>query len=148
MKPQQIRDMLAQTLEDRRLSRGERSALNQILGHLEPGEQRLANYRSMAFDLARDVIDAANASLVLDWLEDVVKLLQQPSARDAPTVSAEAFFSLLQPKRRLSATDQRIASTSETQRRHLRLYHHRRSAVVSHSRCPSPQGEGPHHYGR
>jgi len=93
MKPQQIRHMLAQTLEDRQLSRGERSVLNQILEHPEPGEQQLANNRSMAFDLARDVIDAANTSLVLNWLEDAVKLLQQPLARDAPMVSAEAFFS-------------------------------------------------------
>lgn len=53
----------------------------------------MANYRSMAFDLARDGIDAANTPLVLDWLEDVMRLLQQPSARDASTVSAEAFFS-------------------------------------------------------
>jgi cardiolipin hydrolase len=87
-----IRNMLAQTLEDRRLSRGERSALHQILEHLEPGEHQLATYRSMAFDLARDAIDVANTPLVLDWLEGVMKLLQQLSDRDAERVSAEACF--------------------------------------------------------
>lgn len=93
MKPQQIRDMLAQTLEDRRLSRGERSALNQVFRHLEPGERQLANYRSMAFDLARHAIDATNAALVFDWLEDVVKLLQPQLVGDACKASAEALFS-------------------------------------------------------
>ena len=93
MKPQQICDMLAQTLDDRRFSRAERSAVSQILQHLDPNEQQLANYRSMAFDLARGVIDATNSPHVLDWLEDVMKLLQQPLVSDAPTVSAEAFFS-------------------------------------------------------
>ncbi len=93
MKPQQICDMLEQTLDDRRFSRGERAAVSRILQHLDPNEQQLANYRSMAFDLARGVIDATNSPDVLDWLEDVVRLLQQPLVSDAPTVSAEAFFS-------------------------------------------------------
>jgi len=93
MKPQQIRDMLAETLDDRRLSRGERSALNRIFEHTEPNERQLATYRSMAFGLARDVIDGANGPRVLGWLEDVMKLLQQSSDGDASTVAAEAFFS-------------------------------------------------------
>jgi len=93
MKPQKVRDMLAETLEDRRLSRTERSAMKRIFEHLDLGEQQFANYRSIAFDLARDVIDAANAPLVLDWLEDAVKLFQQHSGGDAANVSAEAFFS-------------------------------------------------------
>jgi mitochondrial cardiolipin hydrolase len=92
MKPQQIRDMLAQTLQDRCLSRSERSALNQIFGHLDPTEQQLANYRSIAFDLARDAVDVTNSNLVLEWLEDVIKLLQQ-STGDTRPASAEAFFS-------------------------------------------------------
>ena len=91
MKPQQIRDMLAETLDDRRLSRGERSALNRIFEHVEPDEQQLGNYRSMAFDLARDALDASNGPQVVDWLDDVMKLLQRPADASMPT--AEAFFS-------------------------------------------------------
>jgi len=93
MKPQQIRDMLAQTLEDRRLSRGERSALNQVFEQLEPNQRELANYRSMAFDLARDAIDATNGPRVIEWLEDAVKLLHQATDASAAPVTAEALFS-------------------------------------------------------
>jgi len=92
MKPQQIRDMLAETLDDRRFSRGERSAVSRILSHLDPDPRQMANYRSMAFKLARGVIDQTNSTDVLEWLEEVVKLLQQPVS-DAPTDSAEALFS-------------------------------------------------------
>ena len=49
MTPQQIKSMLQQTLEDRRLSRGERQAMGQILEHIEPNAQTLALYRSIAF---------------------------------------------------------------------------------------------------
>jgi len=91
MKPQQIRDILATTLEDRRLSRSERSAFKQVLEDLKPGDDRLANYRSIAFDLAREAVDATNASLVLDWLEDVMKALQPPS--QSTSRGSEALFS-------------------------------------------------------
>lgn len=94
MKPQRIRQMLRQTLEDCRLSRGERSAVRQIVAHLDPSDAALAAYRAMAFELAADVIDASNSRLVLGWLEDVVKLLGRLSF-DAvrTTTAAEAHFS-------------------------------------------------------
>jgi phosphatidylserine/phosphatidylglycerophosphate/cardiolipin synthase-like enzyme len=91
MKPQQIRDMLAATLEDRRLSRGERSAVKRILEDLKPGDGQLANYRSIAFDLAREAVDATNASMVLGWLEEVMKALQPPS--QSTSRGSEALFS-------------------------------------------------------
>ena len=76
MKPQQLREMLVQHLDDGQLSRSESSALSQIPGQLEPGGQQLANFRRVAVDLAHDVITPENNRRVLDWLEDVMRLLQ------------------------------------------------------------------------
>jgi len=93
MTPQQLREMLAQTLEDGQLSRSERSALRQILEHQQPGGPHLANFRHAAFDLARDVITPENSRRVLDWLEDVMRLLQPVATMSSPSNTAEALFS-------------------------------------------------------
>jgi phosphatidylserine/phosphatidylglycerophosphate/cardiolipin synthase-like enzyme len=93
MQPQQIRNMLAQTLDDFRLSRGERSALNQILDHIEPTEHDLSVYRAMAFDLARDAVEQTDRTTILEWLESVVKLLEQHGGNDQQAVRAESHFS-------------------------------------------------------
>ena len=92
MRPQQIRNMLEQTLDDFRLSRGERSALKQILGHIQPTEQELATYRSMAFELAHEASEPADRGMLLDWLEGVVKVLSQPGG-DERQIEAESHFS-------------------------------------------------------
>jgi len=93
MKPQQIRDALRQTLDDRRLSRTERTALDRILDHVEPTDQTLAHYRSIAFDLARDTLDGRDTIEVIGWLEDVVKLLAAQSASGPGSAVAESHFS-------------------------------------------------------
>lgn len=93
MKPQQIRDILRQTLDDRRLSRTERTALDKILDHVEPTEQALALYRSMAFDLALEEADGPGAKAIVGWLEDVVKLLASQSFAGPGGAVAESHFS-------------------------------------------------------
>ncbi len=93
MKPQQIREILKQTLDDRRLSRAERTALDHVLDHVEPTDRVLAHYRSMAFDLAREAVSNPNAKEVIAWLEDVVKLLAAQSQPGAVAAVAESYFS-------------------------------------------------------
>ena len=93
MKPQQLREMLVQTLDDGHLSRSERSALSQILGQLEPDGQQLANFRRVAFDLAREVITPESTRRVLDWLEGIMRLLQPAAATENSASTAEAYFS-------------------------------------------------------
>ena len=93
MKPQQVHDILRQTLDDRRLSRTERTALDHILDHLEPTDRVLAHYRSMAFDLARETVDGPGAKEVIRWLEDVVKLLASQAPSGAGAAVAESHFS-------------------------------------------------------
>ena len=94
MKPEELDDILAQTFDDHRLSRGEKHALREVLGDLGSQPQQLAFFRSRAFELARGNIEGDQAREVLDWLEDVVGLVAgvgEDAARHAGI--AEAFFS-------------------------------------------------------
>jgi mitochondrial cardiolipin hydrolase len=90
MTPQEMEARLRQTLTDERLSGGERQALRQLLEAAPPDGQKAAVYRSAAFRLARESLADPRAGDVLDWLEDVVKLLHPVRQGHAP---AEALFS-------------------------------------------------------
>ncbi|MEM7231868.1 MAG: phospholipase D-like domain-containing protein [Planctomycetota bacterium] len=87
--------ILARTLDDRKLSRSERRALQQIFEDLDPDAREVSVIRSRAFDLARDELKSASSREVFDWLEDLVKVLSNlgqasPSTRVA---GSAAFFS-------------------------------------------------------
>src|SRR5262245_42160809 len=92
MTPQQMEQHLRQTLDDGRLSAGGRQAMRQVLEAQPLDDQKVAAFRNRAFKLARDSIGDPQAGQVLDWLEDVVKLLH-PIRRGGPAVRAEALFS-------------------------------------------------------
>ena len=87
-----MREILEQSLEDRRLSRAEKSVLNQHLEETGADAQQLAQFRGLAFGLAREAVDATNGTLIVEWLEGVVKVLQ-PSAGEDKADVAEAWFS-------------------------------------------------------
>ncbi len=91
MTPAALEDILRQTLEDRRLSRSEKKALKKVLAEAITSDQDVAVYRNAAFAVARESFNDAAAREVLDWLEEVVKLLQSP-AMHHPT-RAESHFS-------------------------------------------------------
>ena len=88
---EEIQDILRQTLEDHRLSRGEKRALKRVLAQAVESEHELAIYRSAAFELARESFNDAEAGEVLDWLEEVVKVLQIPEEARRPA-RAECHF--------------------------------------------------------
>jgi len=97
MKSQHIHDMLRQTLEDRRLSRTERAALGRILDGVDLTEQTIATFRKTAFKLASKNLadsggDPTNREAVLQWLEDIVRLLQSRAASDRHGTLAESHF--------------------------------------------------------
>lgn len=92
MNPNEFKNVLRQTLQDHRLARSEKSQLLTVLESLRPNDQQMANFRSIAFSLAGESIDAANGLQIIEWLEEVTKVLQpRPSAASAD-VSA-AYFS-------------------------------------------------------
>ena len=87
-----MREILEQSLADRRLSRGEKSALSQHLDEAGADAEQLAHTRRLAFGLARDAIDATNGAMILEWLEEIIKVLQ-PSVGETKEDIAEAWFS-------------------------------------------------------
>ncbi len=91
MTPEEIDAWLVRTLEDRLLSRGERQALGAFIAALKPGADR--NFiRHQAFERARDALGQAGDRPVLDWLEDVLKVVGK-DAPTAPPPRAETYFS-------------------------------------------------------
>src|SRR4051812_24691386 len=90
-----IDDLLARSLEDRRLSRNERQTLAGVVGTLEDASERLAACRR-AFELARQVMTDPQAGAVLGWLEDVLKVLGPVAPPPGPAAAeplAEVHFS-------------------------------------------------------
>ena len=79
MTPQQMREILEQSLADQRLSRGKKSVLSQHLDEAGADAEQLAHFRQLAFGLAREAVDATNGTLIVEWLEEIAKVLQ-PSA--------------------------------------------------------------------
>ena len=69
--------VLAATLEDRRLSRGERHAIKELILDWNPRPERLAFYRHRAFALAKEAMDGHENIQIVEWLEDVVKAFQE-----------------------------------------------------------------------
>ena len=92
MKPHEFRDLLTQTLTDKKLARGEKSLLNNILETERPDDQQLANFRSIAFELARESIETPDGVQIVAWLQEVWKTLQ-PRSPSMPADVAEALFS-------------------------------------------------------
>ena len=94
-----IDDILHKTLDDQRLSRGERKAVKALLADVDATTRNL--FRHRAFELARAEL-GAEASPVLEWLEDVIAATR---LGEEPTGAApEAHFSPGEaPLRRITA---------------------------------------------
>jgi mitochondrial cardiolipin hydrolase len=92
MTPNKLEAALVQTLEDRRLSGGEKRALVETLRDEGLNEQQRAWSRHRAFELAQAELADPKAKDVLNWLEEVNKLLLPP-VEAAKSSKAEAFFS-------------------------------------------------------
>ncbi|MFH2005550.1 MAG: phospholipase D-like domain-containing protein [bacterium] len=90
MTPEQLDEILNKTLDDNHLSRGEKRALTEILADDQPDERQLEVFRHEAFHVARDHLHDPRDREIVQWLEDVTKLLLP---RHADEVVAEARFS-------------------------------------------------------
>ncbi len=87
-KQQLVADMRA-TLEDYRMTRGEKQALKERVA--ERSQSDRDSLRHEAFELARGELTSPQAVEITKWLESVVKLLVlEPKSSD---VQSEAFFS-------------------------------------------------------
>lgn len=88
-----IDDILERTLDDLRLSRSERTALDEILAGLDRDSRRLEVVRSRAFEVARARLSDSKDVAVLDWLEAVIRAIESAGTDDRSTRVAEAWFS-------------------------------------------------------
>ena len=87
-----LAEWLAKTLEDRRLSRGERQTLRERAGSIRSDGER-AVLRDQAFDFARQALASVDDRAVIDWLEDVLKSVIQTDSAETSQSVAEAYFS-------------------------------------------------------
>lgn len=88
---EEIDQILSATLDDAKMSRGERKALREHFGALSPEEA--ARFRARAFALARSRSPSALSHALIDWLEESVKLSITPPHEPRAMVRAEARFS-------------------------------------------------------
>ena len=91
MKTEQIDELLKRTLDDARVSRGEKKILNGIVREHGSADHQLAFLRHRAFEIAREELISPDAKGVLEWLEDVVKSFQKQDAADGK--DSHVFFS-------------------------------------------------------
>ena len=84
------REMLAKTLEDFKISRSEKKALRP---HVEQWRQQsnLSLIRNEAFQLAKDQLIDPDSKAVVDWLEDLTKILHAETNQSASPRSAVLF---------------------------------------------------------
>jgi len=80
------------TLEDHKLSRSERKALNQVLTDLGGDGDTLRYVRNQAFEMAKGEMETRDAAMVLEWLEGVVRAVDG-QRQDEPESSAQVYFS-------------------------------------------------------
>ncbi|MBT3222996.1 MAG: endonuclease [Proteobacteria bacterium] len=91
MKPNELDEILQQTLSDHRLSRTEKRALSEVLADHTVTRNEQSVLRGLAFDLAREEVKGHENQAVIDWLEEVVKVLHQAVKQEEKRF-AEAFF--------------------------------------------------------
>lgn len=87
---EELDHMLRQTLDDRRLSRSERRALNEVFADYDLDDEKRAFVRNRVFAMARESILNQEAHKVLEWAEEVIKVVQSGMPRD-PTIADVVF---------------------------------------------------------
>jgi phosphatidylserine/phosphatidylglycerophosphate/cardiolipin synthase-like enzyme len=92
MKFEEWEVILRKTAQDAKLSRGERSVLQEKIKEAALDAGARALLRSRAFEIARELARDGPPGGALDWLEEVVKLLLPPTG-DGGEVFAEVQFS-------------------------------------------------------
>ncbi len=75
MNTREIDEILSATLDDKRLSRGEKTALARRLAEIADSPADLDQVRARAFAMVRDLTAGHETHTLLTWLEEVVKVL-------------------------------------------------------------------------
>jgi phosphatidylserine/phosphatidylglycerophosphate/cardiolipin synthase-like enzyme len=91
MQKEQIDDLLKRTLDDFRVSRGEKRILEGMVHEHGDSEQQLGFLRHRAFAVARESIVGPEGIAAMEWLEDVIKVFQPREEPDQN--SSQVYFS-------------------------------------------------------
>ena len=91
MQKEQIDDLLKRTLDDFRVSRGEKRILEGMVHEHGDSEQQLGFLRHRAFAVARESIVGPEGIAAMEWLEDVIKVFQPREESDQN--SSQVYFS-------------------------------------------------------
>ena len=91
MKTEQIDELLKRTLDDQRVSRGEKKILDGIVREHGSADHQLAFLRHRAFEIAREQLLSPEAKGIMDWLEDVVKAFSKTAQQEDD--ESHVFFS-------------------------------------------------------
>jgi cardiolipin hydrolase len=91
MQKEQIDDLLKSTLDDFRVSRGEKRILEGIVREHGDSEQQLGFLRHRAFAVARESIVGSEGIPAMEWLEDAIKVFQ--SREEPDQNSTQVYFS-------------------------------------------------------
>ena len=86
-------EALSQTLEDERLSRGERQALRHLLESTRGEWRDIGFLRARAFAIAKEALHDSRDAAVLEWLQDVMGLATHVAQDNNGGELAEARFS-------------------------------------------------------
>ncbi len=94
MRRSELERFLLQSLDDDRLSRGERQVLQALLAELDPDSHDQQVLLHRAFELAGERLFDGRDRVLVDWLEEVVKVLRPSDSvhADAAEPVAEAWF--------------------------------------------------------
>ena len=92
MNSDELRELLQATLDDYRLSRSERRAFSERLNDVNLNEQMQDQCHRIAFELARESVNTVNVSQVLEWLQDVTRLVRK-TVPQPQAIRSEALFS-------------------------------------------------------
>lgn len=84
--------ILSRTLDDRKVSRAEKKVLTELMREWELDSNKLARLRSQAFEVARKALRRTPDKEILNWLEDILKLLEV-NQKKQEEYYAEALFS-------------------------------------------------------
>lgn len=97
MSTKKIEEALETTFLDHKISRGEKKGLAHVVRESLSDEHSLSVARSYAFKLAREQLNDAGPQAVIDWLEEVMKVLTPSQVAASDSDRAEAFFSPKDP---------------------------------------------------
>lgn len=89
MSTHEFQQLLQQSFADQKVARSEKDELKQWLERLAPDAQKTAQLRNQAFAFVKEQL--GESATIVNWLEDIVRLLHPIDAQSAPVAMRVSF---------------------------------------------------------